>query len=324
MILVTGGLGFIGSHTARALLDQGASCVLMGRHTTRIPDFLADEVGKRVLVEQIDITDQAAFLEIGRRHAITGIVHLLSGGSVGAGDPIEDVRTALQGLLNGLQAAREWGVRRLSLASTIGVYGGVQDIPLREDAPLPWDAATLGASHSIPTSKKVAELLGTYVAARAGFELVNLRIGAIWGPLGRTESRFFALPQLVHAAVQGREPDFSPPRAAAYADDGGDLCHVKDCGRAIALLQLTETLHHQTYNVGWGRATTNKEVVAAIEHAIPGTRVVLPEGYDPRGPGRALYMDTTRLREDTGYELAFTIETAVADYVAWLRAGHER
>jgi UDP-glucose 4-epimerase len=170
----------------------------------------------------------------------------------------------------------------------------------------------------------VAELLGTYVAASAGFELVNLRIGAIWGPLGRTESRFFALPQLVHAAVQGREPDMSPPRATAYADDGIDLCYVKDCGRAIALLQMTETLHHQTYNVGWGRPTTNKEVVAAIAQAIPGTRIELPAGYDPRGPGRAVYLDTTRLREDTGYEPASTIESAVADYVAWLRAGHER
>lgn len=319
MILVTGGLGFIGSHTARALLDLGASCVLTQHHAKRLPDFLQHELGTRVVVEHLDVTDQAAFLDLGRRHAITGIVHLLSGGVVDAGDPIEEVRTSLQSLLNGLQAAREWRVRRLSVASTIGVYGGVTDVPFREDAPLP-----MVASHAIPTCKKVAELLATYMAGRVGFELVNLRIGAIWGPLGRPESRFIALPQLVHAAVHGRQPDFSPPRPAPYADDGSDLCYVKDCGRAIALLHLAETLHHQTYNVGWGRATTNKELVTAIEHVVPGTHLELPAGYDPHGPGRPLYLDITRLCEDTGYAPAYDIETAVADYVAWLRSGHER
>lgn len=319
MILITGGLGFIGSHTARALLDLGASCVLTQHHTARIPDFLKDEIGTRLVIERLDVIDQAAFLEIGRRHTITGIVHLVSGGAVAAEDPIAEVRVSVQGLLNGLHAAQEWGVSRLSLASTIGVYGGVQDVPFREDAPLP-----MVAGHSIPTSKKVAELLGAYVAGRAGFEIVNLRIGAIWGPLGRAESRFIAVPQLVHAAVQGRAPDISPPHVAAYAEDGGDLCYVKDCGRAIALLQLAETLHHQTYNVGWGRATTNKEVAAAIERVIPETRIELPAGYDPRGPGQPLYMDVTRLREDTGYAPAYDVETAVADYVAWLRSGREQ
>ncbi len=314
MILITGGLGFIGSHTARALLDLGESCMLTQRHTTRIPDFIKDELGRRVVVEQLDVTDLAAFLEIGRRHTITGIVHLLSGGAVDGGDAIEELRVSMQGLLNGLQAAQEWQVTRLSLASTIGVYGGVQEVPFREDAPLP-----MLASHSIPTCKKVAELLATYAAGQAGFQLVNLRIGAIWGPLGRAESRFIAAPQLIHAAVRGRAP-----LAAAYADDGGDLCYVKDCGRAIALLQVAETLRYQTYNVGWGRATTNKELVAAIGHVIPDARIELIEGYDPRGPGRTLYMDITRLREDTGYEPAYDVDTAVADYVAWLRSGNER
>src|SRR5262249_14874326 len=247
MILITGGLGFIGSHTARALLDLGESCVLTRRRTARIPAFLGDG---RVVVEDLDVTDREAFLDLGKRHDITGIVHL-AGAPIGALDPVDEFEVNLQGLLNALRAATAWGVRRVCVASTIGVYAGVDDVLFREDAALP-----MTAPHPIPAFKKSAELLATSAAERSGLDLVNLRIAAIWGPLGRPESVFFAVPHLVHSAVRGEAPDFSPPRRPAYAGDGGDYCFVKDCGRAIALLQTAEGLNHRTYNVGSGRVTT--------------------------------------------------------------------
>jgi NAD(P)-dependent dehydrogenase (short-subunit alcohol dehydrogenase family) len=76
MILITGGLGFIGSHTTRALLDLGESYVLVQRRAAGVPDAFASEAGRRVVVEQADVTDRAALLDIGTRHKITGIVHL--------------------------------------------------------------------------------------------------------------------------------------------------------------------------------------------------------------------------------------------------------
>jgi len=76
MILVTGGLGSIGSHTARALLDLGESVVLTAHRTTTLPEHLAGEPDGRVVVEPLDTTDEASFLDIGKRHEITGIVHL--------------------------------------------------------------------------------------------------------------------------------------------------------------------------------------------------------------------------------------------------------
>ncbi|MYS05552.1 NAD-dependent epimerase/dehydratase family protein, partial [Streptomyces sp. SID6041] len=136
MILITGGLGFIGSHTVRALLDLGEECVVVQRRARALPPVLE---GEPVRVEQADVTDREALLAVGRRHDITGIVHL-------AGSypwppvpdaPIEATRKALDGLLNIAQAAQEWGVRRLGVASTIGVYFGAEnDGPLREDVPL--------------------------------------------------------------------------------------------------------------------------------------------------------------------------------------------
>ena len=318
MILITGGLGFIGSHTARALLDLGESCVLTRYRVARRPDFLADEIGERVVVEQLDCTDRAAFLDIGRRHEITGIVHLAAAGP-GQRDRIEDIQAYTLALLNTLRAAREWAVPRITIASTIGVYIGVDESPFREDLPLPMTTV-----EPIPVLKKSAELFASLVGGNEAFEVVNLRISTVWGPLGPDDSPFYALPHLVHAAVRGEVPDMSPPRPVAYAEDGADLCYVKDCGRGIALLQLAERLCHGTYNVADGRATKNSEAIDAIRSVLPAADIELPPGRDPAGPGRDTHLDITRIKQDTGYQPAYGIWRGMADYIGWLTAGHER
>lgn len=318
MILVTGGLGFIGLSATQALLDLGESCVLTQHANARRPELIEGELGQRIFIEQVDVADLSALLDIGKRHKITGIVHLAAPG-FGALDLLEDLRVNLQGLLNVLQAARVWEVSRVSVASSIGVYAGVSGSPLREDMPLP-----MVGVHAIETVKKSFELLDTFVAGRAEREIVNMRFSAIWGPYGRAESRFFATPGLVHAAVRGEALDFSPPRLPVYANDSIDLCYVKDCGRAIALLQTAKRLNYPTYNVGSGRVTTNREVVSAIKRVIPGATLQLAEGRNPHAPAEDAYLDISRIHEDTGYAPAYDTERGVADYIHWLQSGHER
>lgn len=316
MILVTGGLGSIGSHTARALLDLGESVVLSRRNNSRLPSFLEGEDAGRVVVEPLDTTDTRAFLELGRRHEITGIVHLAAAG-IEVPDPIDFLRANTAGLLNALRAAAEWGASRFAVASTIGVYAGVDRIPWTEDALLP-----LRAGHQIPAFKQAAELYATQVARDAGFDLLNLRIGTIYGPLGHPDSPFFPINRLVNAAVLGEDPDFTPPRPPGYADDGGDRCHVKDCGRAIALLMTADTLTYDTYNVSSGRPALNREFSEAIKAILPNAKVDLPAGRSPAAPAEDPYLDITRLRSDTGFEPAYDVERGVADYISWLTAGN--
>jgi UDP-glucose 4-epimerase len=172
----------------------------------------------------------------------------------------------------------------------------------------------------IPAFKKIGELLTGHLAGATGIEIVNYRIAAIWGPGGRAADPFFPAPQLIHAAARGTAPDLSPLHAPAHAEDSIDLCYVKDCGRAIALLQLAGQLRHRTYNVGSGRATTNAEVIAAIKKVIPDAQIELPAGET----GQHAYLDITRLRQDTGYQPGYDTERAAADYIAWLRAGNQR
>lgn len=322
MILITGGLGFIGSHTTQALLDLGESCVLVQRRVPEVPAGFAGEAGRRVFAEQADLADAAALLEIGRRHKITGIVHLA--GSVpwppGAFEPGDGARKAIDSLVNVVEAARAWDVPRVGAASTIGVYGGVTEPPpYREDLPLP-----MTSGHVIPAFKKIGELLSGYLSGATGIEIVNYRIAGVWGPLARPASPFFAAPQFVHAAVHGTAPDLSALYAPAYAGQGIDLCYVKDCGRAIALLQLSEQLSYGTYNIGTGRLTTYGELAAAIRKVIPAARIDLRDGRDPDALAPDIYLDVSRLRQDTGFQPAYDVERGAADYIGWLRAGHER
>ncbi|MGH7912356.1 MAG: NAD-dependent epimerase/dehydratase family protein [Candidatus Dormibacteraceae bacterium] len=323
MILVTGGLGFIGAHTARALLDSGRRCVVTRHHATEVPEFLRADLGEGLIVEPLDLEDLGALLRIGQRHEITGVVHLADTAAQRLwkqpGDPSpRRLQGLFEGLGNVLQAASEWGVARVTMASSIGVYGGLPEGLWMEEMPL-----LPAAFHAIPTAKRCSELLASFVAGQEGLDLITVRPSAIWGPGGRASSSFFALPGLVHAAVRGarKAPTTVEP---VYAQDGGDLCYVKDCARAIALIQTAGRLHHGTYNVGGGRVTTNAEIVAAIRHQVPGVSFDLAGGRNPRAAPTDPCLDLTRIHEDTGYQPAYGIERGVADYVAWLRADHER
>ncbi len=316
MILITGGLGFIGSHTVQALLDAGEECVLVQRSHAEAPP---GRFNRGVAVEQADAADLDALRDVGRRYRITGIVHLA--GSMpwppSSEPPVQAARRSLGSLFNIMQAAQEWGVTRVALASTIGVYGGARDPfegPLTEDMPL-----SMSAPHLIPTFKKISELLGGHLADATGIEVVNLRISGTWGPLGHNPDPFFPAPQLIHAAARGHAPDLSGVGGRTHAEDSLDLLYVKDTGRAIALLQLADRLNHRTYNVASGHATTNAEIAGAIRHIVPDAQVDLPSG----GETRQAWLDITRLHQDTGYEPAWNTERAAADYIAWLRAGNK-
>ena len=223
MILVTGGFGFIGSHTARALTDLGETCVLTRHRNSEVPTVLAGTVGTGAVVEQIDVSDSQALIALGERHDITGIVHLADPAvasvmaSAMGGGAIQ-FAAIFQGLGNVLDAARIWKVKRVTLVSTIGVYMGAGDGPWREDMPLPVDSL-----HGIPVMKKVAEVLAGFAAQAIAVEIVCVRPSGIWGPGGRNSSRIFALPGLVHASVHPESA--APDQFRRFREgDAGDLC----------------------------------------------------------------------------------------------------
>ncbi|MBM0275906.1 NAD-dependent epimerase/dehydratase family protein [Micromonospora sp. STR1s_6] len=131
MILVTGGLGMIGAHTARALADLGHAVVATAHRRAVRPAFLPDDV----IVEHVDVADPATVFALGDRYRITEIVHLA--GSVPGADPVAYFRADTTGLLTMLDAARAWRVRRFAVAGSLGSYLGRSEVPWHEDLPLP-------------------------------------------------------------------------------------------------------------------------------------------------------------------------------------------
>lgn len=300
MILVTGGLGMIGAHTALALADLGHDVIVTAHERTAVPSFLGD----RVVVERLDVTDRAAFLALSFRYEIRDIVHLA--GSVPWRDPVAYFRTDMTGLLNALDAARAWRVRRFAVAGSLGAYLGCSEVPWREELALP----TALVPHPIIAFKKAVEPLTTHALRDTGVQPVVLRIGSTWGPLMDPETPFNPVPPYISAVLRGECP------APLYADEGGDTCYAPDMGRAIALLLTADTLRYDTYNVSSGRPYTNRELTDAVTAAIPGARLDLLPGRQA-GPGANPYLDITRLAAETGFAPAFDLTTAVADYVAW-------
>jgi UDP-glucose 4-epimerase len=311
MILITGGLGFIGLHTARCFLDVGEQVVLTHYRVRREPDFIKDEIGKRAFIETLDVTASHDVIDLVRRYKITGIVHLAVPG-LGALSAAEDYRVNVMGFLNILEAARLSDVKRVSLASSVAVYASVPEGPFHEEALLP-----VHSGNPTETFKKALEILGLHYASRTDVEVVALRIGSPFGPLYHS----LAAPtsRICHAAAKGMPTDFrGVRRGAPYEEDDTGAFYVKDCAKAIQLLQMADKLSHQIYNISGERPMTYSEFTRAVKAVVPDAQVSLQPGHSPRHRPRA-YMDITRIKESVGYLPQYDMERAVKEYIDWLR-----
>jgi UDP-glucose 4-epimerase len=311
MILITGGLGFIGSHTVASLVSAGHEVVATRFRVGRIPSFLA---GKKFAVETVDVAGPHAVIEAALKHKIASIVHLVVT-PLGRLSPAEDYRMNMSGLINVLEAGRIAGVKRISIASSSSIYGGVSAGPFREDLDL-----RMRGAHPTEAFKKAFEVLGRHFGDRTGIEIACLRIGNVWGPLYHSLNNLPS--RLAHAAVKGQPAPLPRPSGSGdFAADALDAVYVKDCAEGIRLVHTAAKLDHSVYNIGSGRATTGADFAAATQKAVPGTVVTLKEGHGPDHRGANPALDLSRVAV-LGYRPAFTVDDAMADYVAWLRAGN--
>jgi UDP-glucose 4-epimerase len=216
------------------------------------------------------------------------------------------------GFLNILEAAKLFDVRRVSLASSVAVYGSLPEGPFREEALLP-----VHSGNPTETFKKALEILGLHYASRTNVEVVALRIGSPFGPLYHS----LAAPtsRICHAAAKGVPTDFTGVRRGApYEEDDTGAFYVKDCATAIQLLQMADKLSDQIYNISSERPMTYGEFVEAVKAVVPDAQVSLQSGHSPRHRPRA-YMDITRIKESVGYRPQYDIARAVKEYIDWLR-----
>lgn len=299
MILVTSGLGFIGSHTTRALLAAGHHVIATTHSDRRPASFLQGDAG--LTVARLDMVDSRSWDALASRYDVDTMVHLAA--SHASGHPVDALAADLQGFANAVRFAAEAGVDRILYASSIGVYAGVEP-PYREDVALP-----PVAPHGVAAAKKSLELAADLARQHGGPELVGMRIGGAWGPLGNPSSRFIGLPRLLHAAVAGTPLSLD-------ADIACDLVHVEDVAQAILALATAPTLNHPLYNIGSGQVTSDRDVAAAVRELVPGARVSVAEdaAHVEVGP-----LDVTALTSDTAFRPTVGLHEGLRSYADWLR-----
>ena len=312
MILIIGGMGFIGLNTALRLLDAGESVVITQHSAHRVPDALTPHLNERAFVDRMDVTKLYEVMDVASRHKVDSIISFAAPPARGI-SPQEDYRIYTVGLQNTLEAARILGLRRVSLASSTSVYGSLSEGPFREDMPLPVHSGT-----QVEAFKKGMEIHAFHYAARANVNVVSLRIGSIYGPY--YYSMFNPMSRMCHAALKGEDPDFSDrPGGTINEDDEGDWTYVGDLARGIQMVHTAESLPNDIYNIGSGAATSTKRVFEAVQKALPdATCSALKPGRSPSNAQNPV-MDLSRIGEDAGYAPEHDIDSGIAAYVEHLR-----
>ena len=314
MILIVGGMGFIGQNVTLELLNSGEQLVVTQHNARRVPKEIEKHIGENVFVESMDFTKIYEVMNIAHQYKVESIISFAAPPARGI-SPQEDYRIYTEGLQSLLETTKVLGLRRLSLASSTSVYGSLSCGPFREDNPLPIQSRT-----QVEAFKKAMEIHAFHYASRANINVVSLRIGSIYGP--HYYSMFNPMSRICSAALKGAEPDFTDrPNGTISEDDQGDWTHVADLARGIRLVHQSTALKHSIYNIGSGYATSNKQIFEAIKRSIPTAicSSLIPgrsAGANPPNP----VMDLSRIKEDVGYEPKYNIDMGMGDYINHLRS----
>ena len=309
-ILITGA-GLIGTHAARALLDQGTGVVLYD------PDpnagYIEGVVGqdrKIFYVERGDVRDFPRLMDVVLRRGVTRILHTAAiGGPLAAENPGLGFQVNVAGALNLIEVARIRSLARIVLVSSSDVYGdGDQpagDGPIVEHE-VGWPSSSFDGAF-----KAMAEIQALAYQRLASVNLLICRPCPTYGRDGETAAATagHAVSEAVHRALDGSTGDIE------LALPTMELVYVKDVAFALREALFVEKPASRVYNVGSGELVSATDVAAAIAAAVPGARVTAQA--IPAGPARLL--ETTAAHRDLGYEPRWPLARGIADLAADLQ-----
>jgi UDP-glucose 4-epimerase len=315
-ILVTGGAGYIGSHTVRALRDLGRDVVVLDTMEYGHPSAL---LGAPLVVG--DIADHDLVTSLCRDHGVTQVVHFAAYKSVGESmeQPQRYWRNNIGGTVELVESLREVGVDQIVFSSSCSVNGTPATVPVDEDAPL--------APESVYAASKamVEQILGWYDTT-AGVRSVSLRYfnaaGASRdGVIGETWERSLNLIPLVMKATLGfRGPvqvfgtDYPTPDGTCIRD----YIHVEDLADAHvkALDHLAAGGATVSLNCGTGIGSSVLDVIRATER-ITGREVPHEIVARRAGDAVATYADPTRIAEVLGWRATQDLDDIIRTAWAW-------
>jgi UDP-glucose 4-epimerase len=325
-LLVTGGAGYIGSHTIVEFLAAGHEVVCLDNYANSSPEALrrvAEIAGRPLAAIEGDIRDAALLDRLFGEHGFDGVVHFAALKAVGesVAKPLAYYENNVGGTLALLHAMERAGVKRLVFSSSATVYGVPQKLPLDEQAPL-------SATNPYGQTKLSIELMLRDLArAEPNWAIVNLRyfnpIGAhASGRIGEDPhdipNNLFPFITQVAAGRRDRLSVFGNDWPTIDGTGVRDYLHVVDLARGH-LRAFEFALAHagcQAINLGTGRGTSVLELVRAFETAT-GQRV--PYVIAPRRDGdiAECWADPSLAARLLGWRTELSIEQACADGWRW-------
>jgi UDP-glucose 4-epimerase len=333
-VVITGGGGFIGSHTAIELHAAGYQPVVIdnfGASDRRIIARAQELAGAKFSVHEIDCRDAAALRRVfAVEGECFGVIHFAAHKAVGASgaDALAYYDNNLGSLLALLGVMNEVGQRKLVFSSSATVYGAADDLPVTERSP------TKPAESVYGRTKQLCELIiGDTAASKTPLEAVTLRyfnpVGA--HPTGRIGELPIGTPaNLVPFITQtaiGLRDELTVFGSDYDTVDGTcmrDYIHVVDLAKAHVsclnwLGRQTRERFHEIFNVGTGQATSVLQAIAAFEQAS-GTKLRYRVG--PRRPGDVAesYANVDKARSELGWRSELTILEAMRDAWKWQMA----
>ncbi|GLS83843.1 UDP-glucose 4-epimerase GalE [Paraferrimonas haliotis] len=325
-ILVTGGAGYIGSHTLVELLNSDQPVVVIDNLCNSSPEALkrvAAITGKNVNFYQGDVNDRGLLDKIFAEHSIESVIHFAGLKAVGesVSQPLRYYQNNVSGTLVLCQAMAAAGCFNLVFSSSATVYGDPQELPLTEQSPT-------GATNPYGQSKLMVELMLKDLAkSESRWNIALLRyfnpVGAHHsGQIGEDPNDIpnnlmpfisqVAVGKLSQLSVFGN--DYDTPDGTGVRD----YIHVVDLaiGHLKALAKLNQNPGLVTYNLGTGQGYSVLEMVAAFENA---SQRPVPYQVVARRPGdiAACYAQVSLAEQELGWRAQKTLEDMTADSWRW-------
>jgi UDP-glucose 4-epimerase len=326
-ILVTGGAGYIGSHTVLELLQSGQEVVVvdnLSNSSSTSLERVAQITGKTAQFYQGDINDKAFLADVFAKHAIEQVIHFAGLKAVGESveKPIAYYQNNVQGTLTLLDAMREAGVFKLVFSSSATVYGDPASLPIREDFPVG------GTTNPYGTSKLMVEMVLQDVAKsdpRWSFAILRY-----FNPVGAHESGLIGedpngipnnlLPYIAQVAV-GKLAKLGVFGNDYNTIDGTgvrDYIHVVDLalGHLKAMTKIARDAGVHIYNLGTGNGYSVLQMVAAFEKAAAKP---IPYDIKPRRAGdiAACYAAPEKALSELGWKAERGLDDMMVDAWRW-------
>lgn len=327
-ILITGGTGYIGSHTVVELIKAGHEVTIIDNlfnSKIEVLDKIATLTGTKPEFHKIDILDLKGMRELFQSHDFEAVIHFAGLKAVAESieKPLEYYETNVQGTVNLLKCMAEFKVNKIIFSSSATVYGAKNSGKLSEDL-------TTGVAITNPygeTKHVIEKILEAEAVARPEMSVVILRY---FNPVGAHESGLLGedpngipnnLMPIVMKVRSGEIKELSIYGNDYDTRDGTcirDYIHVVDLALGhLKSMQAFEKTGTSIYNLGSGRGTSVLEIMHAFEEA---NHAALPHHFADRRPGdlAEIFADPSKAKRELNWETTHTIEDAMRDTINFL------